>query len=265
VLKLPQLEHPRRIARLAEQPAAWAHYLVGRRRKRVAAAVPPEVFDPASIASLRLWLRGDDIGVSDGLPVSLWPDASGHGNDVEQITGMKQPTFMSAQLGVHSFVRFDGVDDTLFKSSANGFTCATGHTIIAVMNPTTAASFGMAVVTNYQCNEMRQGGSGGTAQWMIPSGFNLVDGWDDLTGLWKVWAGTYNVATDTMGLFINGVDQGTNVDAGTLAVGDIYLGSRTDTYHWIGDIAEVLVFDDVLSATDRGNVESYLMGKYGLA
>jgi hypothetical protein len=175
MLKLPQLEHPRRIARLAEQPAAWAHYLAGRRRKRLAAAVPPEVFDPASIASLRLWLRGDDIGASDLSPVSLWPDASSFGNDVEQITGMKQPTFMSAQLGVHSFVRFDGIDDTLFKASASGFSCATGHTIIAVMNPTTAASYGMAVVTNFGCNELRQGGGGGTAQWMIPSGFNQVE------------------------------------------------------------------------------------------
>ena len=265
MLKLPQLERVRRAARLSEQPAAWTQYLVGRRRQRVAAADPPPVFDPASIASLRLWLRGDDIGVSDGLPVSLWPDASGHGNDVEQITGMKQPTFQAAQLNGHSYLSFDGVDDTLFKPSASGFACTTGHTVIAVLNPTTAVAYGMAVVTNYQGNEMRQVGWGGIPEWMIPSGFNLVDGWDDLTGLWKVWAGTYNVATDTIGLFINGVDQGTNVDSGTLAVGDIYVGSRTDTYHWIGNIAEVLVFDDVLGTSDRANVEAYLMAKYGLA
>jgi hypothetical protein len=48
-------------------------------------------------------------------------------------------------------------------------------------------------------------------------------------------------------------------------VGDIYLGSRTDTYNWLGGMAEVLIFDDVLGTSDRGNVESYLMSKYGLA
>ena len=265
MLKLPQLDHVRRVARLTEQPAAWGHYLVGRRRKRLAAAVPPAVFDPASIASLRLWLRGDDIGVSDGLPVSLWPDASGYGNDVEQITGMKQPTFMAAQLGVHSFVRFDGVDDTLFKASPSGFACTTGHTIIAVMNPTTAVAYGMGVVTNYQSNEMRQTGSGGYPQWMIPSGLYQVNGSANLSGLWKVWSGTYNVGSETLELFINGVSQGTDTDAGPLAVGDIYLGSRTDTYHWLGDIAEVLVFDDALGATERSNVEAYLIAKYALA
>jgi hypothetical protein len=63
-------------------------------------------------------------------------------------------------------------------------------------------------------------------------------------------------------LWIDGVAQGAVWDAGPLAVGDIYLGSRTDTYHWLGDIAEVLVFDDVLSATDRENVEAYLSAKY---
>jgi hypothetical protein len=65
MLKLPQLERPRRIARLSEQPAAWAHYLVGRRRKRC-------VMSPASIAGLKLWL---DAGVGvlrgwDAAPVS---------------------------------------------------------------------------------------------------------------------------------------------------------------------------------------------------
>ena len=264
MLKLPQLDRVRRVARLTEQPAAWGHYLVGRRRKRVAAAGPPEVFDPASIASLRLWLRGDDIGVSDFSPVSLWPDASGYGNDVEQITGMKQPTFVAAQLGIHSFVRFDGIDDTLFKAAASGFGCATGHTIIAVMNPTVAQAYGMAVVTNYQQNEMRQGGAGGYPQWLIPSGFHQVDGTTNLAGLWKVWSGTYRVSNGQIELFINGVSQGTDTDTDPLGVGDVYLGSRTDTYHWLGDIAEVLVFDDALNATDRSNVEAYLIAKYGL-
>ena len=99
MLKLPQLDRLRRVARLTEQPAAWAHYLVGRRRRRVAAAAgPPPVFDPGTIASLRLWLRGDDIAQSDGTPVSAWADVSGHGNSVTQATGMKMPTFTSAQL-----------------------------------------------------------------------------------------------------------------------------------------------------------------------
>ena len=132
--------------------------------------------------------------------MSLWPDASGYGNDVEQITGMKMPTFMSAQFGVHSFVRFDGIDDTMFKGSPSGFTCATGHTIIAVMNPTTAAPYGMAVVTNPTCNELRQGGGGGTPQWLVPSGFTLVDGFDDLTGQWNVWSASYDVGSDLLAL-----------------------------------------------------------------
>ena len=261
--KLPQLDRVRRVARLAEQPAAWAHYLVGRRRKRAAAddATP---FNPGTIASLRLWLRGDDLAQSDGAPVSAWADASGHGNNVTQATGMKMPTFQAAQLNGHSYLYFDGVDDTLFKAAPTGFDCITGHTVIAVLNPMVAQAFGMGVVTNYQSNEMRQYGSGGHPEWMIPSGLQQVDGTADVTGQWKVWSGTYRVATEILELFINGASQGTQTDAGPLAVGDIYLGSRTDSYHWLGHIAEVLVFDDMLGAGDREGVEGYLFAKYAL-
>ena len=263
MLRKPQLDRVRRVARLSEQPAAWAHYLVGRRRKRAArdAALP---FNPGTIASLRLWLRGDDLAQSDASPVSAWPDASGSGNDVAQATGMKMPTYYAAQLNGHSYVSFDGIDDTLFKVSAAGFSCITGHTVIAVLNPTSAVAFGMGVVTNYQSNEMRQYGSGGHPEWMIPSGLQQVDGTADVSGQWKVWSGTYRVATEILELFINGASQGTQTDAGPLAVGDIYLGSRNDTYHWLGHIAEVLVFDDVLGAGDREGVESHLFAKYGL-
>ena len=264
MLKLPQLDRVRRAARLSEQPAAWTHYLVGRRRQRAAAGGAAPVFDPGTIASLRLWLRGDDIGASEGSPVSAWADASGFGNNVAQATGMKMPTFQAAQLNGHSYLYFDGVDDTLFKTSPTGFDCLTGHTVIAVLNPMVAQSFGMAVVTNYQHNELRQYGSGGYPEWMIPSGLAQVEGASDLSGLWKVWSGTYDVGTDTLQLFINGTSQGTASDAWPLAVSDIYLGSRTDTYHWLGGMAEVLVFDDVLNATDRSNVEGYLIAKYAL-
>ena len=263
MLRKPQLDRVRRVARLSEQPAAWAHYLVGRRRKRAArdAALP---FNPGTIASLRLWLRGDDLAQSDASPVSAWPDASGSGNDVAQATGMKMPTYYAAQLNGHFYVSFDGIDDTMFKAPAAGFVCTTGHTVIAVLNPTSAVAFGMGVVTNYQSNEMRQYGSGGHPEWMIPSGLQQVDGTADVSGQWKVWSGTYRVATEILELFINGASQGTQTDAGLLAVGDIYLGSRTDSYHWLGHIAEVLVFDDALGAGDREGVESYLFAKYGL-
>ncbi|MEX0609572.1 MAG: T9SS type A sorting domain-containing protein [Balneolaceae bacterium] len=47
--------------------------------------------------------------------------------------------------------------------------------------------------------------------------------------------------------------------------GDLYLGKRTDsTFFFNGDIAEVIVYNSVLSDADRGRVEDYLYAKYGL-
>lgn len=240
-----------------------AMYLQGRRRRRIAAG---NVAPPFSVVGLRLWLKANSLALADDSPVDAWADSSGSGNDVTQGTGMKRPTFKTNQLNGLPVVRFDGIDDTLFKLAATGFSCTEGHTVIAVLNPTTAVGFGMGVVTNPIYNEMRQTGGGGTAEWMIPSGSFQVNSAGSLEGLWKVWSGTFTVASQLIELFINGVSQGTQLDdTGPLAVSDIYLGSRTDMYHWLGDIAEVLVYDAALGATDRENVENYLIAKYALA
>jgi hypothetical protein len=219
-----------------------------------------------TVAGLRLWLKADALFLADDEPVGLWIDSSSSGNDVIQVTGMKMPTFKTNILNGLPIVRFDGIDDTMYKLAATGFACTEGHTVIAVLNPTTAVSYGMAVVTNPIYNEMRQNGGGGVAQWMLPSGLYQVDGLDYIEAMWKVWSGTFTVASELIELFINGVSQGTQLDnAGPLAVSDIYIGSRVDAYHWLGDIAEVLVFDAALGATDRQNIENYLVSKYALA
>ncbi len=254
-----------RIGTLRAQRPAWATYLAQRRRRRAVVPVEPgPPFDPSSVAGLRLWLKADALALADNAPVEAWPDLSGSANNVEQATGMKMPTFKTNILNGLPIVRFDGIDDTLFRPAAGGFACTGGHTVIAVMKPTTGVAYGMAVVTNTALNEMRQTAGGGYAEWLSPSGAFSVGGFDDLTGLWKVCSGTYEVASQTMELFVNGATQGTQPDAGLLAVGDIYIGSRTDTYHWLGDIAEVLVYDAALSGTDRQNVENYLISKYAL-
>ena len=264
MLKLPKIERAPRLGTLAAQRPAWTHYLVQRRRRRTADDVAPPI-DPSSVAGLKLWLKADSLSLADDSPVDAWADSSLSGNGVAQVTGMKMPTFKTNVLNGLPVVRFDGIDDTLFRPAAGGFACTEGHAVFAVLNPTSALAYGMAVVTNYQMNEMRQSGAGGVPEWMIPSGFAQVNGANDLTGLWKVWTGTYAVASQTLELFVNGVSQGTQSDPGPLAVGDIYVGSRTDTYHWLGDIAEVLVYDAALSGTDRQNIENYLITKYALS
>ena len=266
MLTLPKIDRVSHIGTMARHRPAWSQYLTQRRRKRIAAAnvAPPPL--PLLIPGLRSWLKADALSLADDSPVDSWIDSSGSGNDVMQDTGMKMPTFKTNILNGLPVVRFDGIDDTLFKIAAGGFTCTEGHTVIAVLNPTTAVGYGMAVVTNPIFNEMRQTGGGGIAEWMIPSGSYQVDSVSSLEGLWAIWSGTYSVASQLIELFINGVSQGTQLDdTAPLAVSDIYIGSRTDAYHWLGDIAEVLVYDAALGASDREAIETYLIEKYALA
>src|SRR5687767_9272020 len=139
MLKFPKLQRARSVARIAERRSAWAHSLWRGKRRT-------SDFNPASIAGLRVWLKADDLARADNSPVSLWRDVSDSGNSVAQATGMKMPTCKAIQLGGKPVVRFDGVDDTLFKTGLSGFVCNHGHTVIALLNPTSTSPFRMAVV-----------------------------------------------------------------------------------------------------------------------
>ncbi len=50
-------------------------------------ATPPN--DGELAASLQLWLRADSLTLTDGEPVYVWPDQSGHGRDVSATKGVR--------------------------------------------------------------------------------------------------------------------------------------------------------------------------------
>src|SRR5262245_56365396 len=60
---------------------------------------------------LGLWLRADDLGLSDGAAVASWADASGQGSHATQGTAGRRPVFQAAAVAGHGAVRFDGIDD----------------------------------------------------------------------------------------------------------------------------------------------------------
>ncbi|GAH61746.1 unnamed protein product, partial [marine sediment metagenome] len=46
----------------------------------------------------KLWIRAEDLGLSNNDPVTSWIDTSGNGNDFSQSTGSLQPSFQTSQL-----------------------------------------------------------------------------------------------------------------------------------------------------------------------
>jgi hypothetical protein len=71
-------------------------------------------------------------------------------------------------------------------------------------------------------------------------------------------------------LYINGaLNSGVNALTGAASGGNSFTNmiigaSENGGYNFLGDIAEIIVYNSALSDADRSAVESYLMGKFGI-
>lgn len=82
-----------------------------------------------------LWLRADNLSLTNSDPVSTWGDFSGNSNDANS-AGNGRPLYIatSAMNGMPA-VRFDGTLDTMTVSDANILDNSSGLTYFAVIRP----------------------------------------------------------------------------------------------------------------------------------
>lgn len=103
-------------------------------------------FEPENIAgAIEVWVA-DDIGLSDGAAVSSWVGRIG-GDDAAQATGSKQPLYRTTGIGGQPAVDFDGTDDALIYTAADGgLTGDSGHVFAVVLFDGLGGTYGEHVV-----------------------------------------------------------------------------------------------------------------------
>jgi hypothetical protein len=245
-------------------------------------------------AGLQLWLKADEGVTLNGSTVSIWIDQSGNGNDAVQSNSDRQPMFVDNELNNKPVLHFDGVNDRLaligsttmsqislflvFKIDSglvgNEGTDPLPYFPIVLGNPNLAGeAYGLS---------MRNFFSGNSP--------NFIDPWVDAESWvhaeapniaaydqWKVLSVVTNQTVWNTTLRSNGVDavitpQGTSnnplsVPLGTPdGISGIGGADNVPAGHMIfkGDIAEVVVYDSVLSDSERVAVENYLSDKYAI-
>ena len=83
-----------------------------------------------------LWLKADDITQLNNTPVTTWIDASGNGNDANQISvGLKPSYFVTSSLNGMPIVRLDGADDEMAVADSPILDGTSGITFYAVVRP----------------------------------------------------------------------------------------------------------------------------------
>jgi hypothetical protein len=239
--------------------------------------------EPPIATGLRLWFDASQItGLSDGNAVVQWNDVSGHSNHAAQGTSGSRPTYRANVVNGRPVVRFDGGDQlaisnsdalelTNNRASLTIFTVASltsvDGTVRNIVFFSTGAGSGLTRVKVGQRSGPTWSVSGrrldadslanilgGTAS----TGFKQLSAWVDWANSdASLYLNGSSIASTTSWL-TSGNTQATNSVAVT--IGDAGGGGEA----WVGDIAEILVYDTALNSTDRQTVEDYLSDKYGL-
>jgi hypothetical protein len=198
-------------------------------------------------------------GLADGATVSFWSDISGQGHHADGVSG--DPSYVAVGPNGQPVVNFDG-NDGLFTSY--NFDSLSEYTVLSV--------------ARYTGGDNERIISSKSRNWLFGFHGNLderwyAEGWIHTTGTsntnWHLHAGTMTSDTDPRAAFWKEGNLLTSNDTGSnntnYKPGRISLGGWISSEFSRAEVAELLIFDRVLSATELNNVGGYLADKYGIA
>jgi len=250
-------------------------------------------FDPDDISGCMLWLKADAItGHSDAADLTAWTDSSGEGHDITVPgTAARRPHYKTGIINSKAAVLFTGsADEYLTTSGIEAITKGgVDYSVFLVVKPT-------SVSTN---NQLMFGASTGTSWQSVTSASNqnkLIMGIDNAskfavygkdidsdksigTALSDdtayVLSCAYDDSANIMWQFIDGTqsDKETSYESGTNNLSNPTMGAiltsgrggTTYSNEYTGYIAEVVVFDSVLSERNLVDMHHYLGNKYGIS
>ena len=189
--------------------------------------------------------------------VSQWNDFSSQGNNISQATSSKQPLFVENVQNGRPVIRFDGSNDMLQRTTyVNG----------ALTQPNTVFYVG-----KIGGNEDFTFASGtlGSENSVLTTGSNLtmyagsIYGADNAVTTLQQYTFLYNTTSSTMRVNGSQTDTGS---VGTHTMQGFTVGANYTDAQWSAiDVCEILVYNGTLSDTNRDEIESYLMEKWGLS
>ena len=251
---------------------------------------------PGNVSSdLRLWLRADTgtSTIDNGKAVNYWTDIAENGFSAYD-SSMGSPTYESDAINFNPAVLFDGIDDGLNFGSNYIFSEGSGLSVLLVIKPDAASvdkdkqfmlDFGHfpnegygAVYGNYTGGIYSATSHGGSnksnnIEHSRGSDVTLYSGYIEFGEAMQVCLNAKDYLVDSVTLaglsssVIQEYPQPSTNSKGPLTIGrqsmelDI---SKNRGRLFSGRIAEVIIYDDILSDGEKGKVQSYLAMKYGI-
>lgn len=221
---------------------------------------------PPPTTNLIVQLDAGTFVGSDGDPIGSLADQSGNSNN-GTASGMLRPTYKTGIVNGLPVMRFSRASGNMLLTPASA--SLSNYTCFAVIKPSGTA--------NYRPILGSIGGTGGL-QWRLIATTNVQNLLKTLVAdigssavamsisSFQVVAASFSAAS-TYDFYYNGSSDGGGTHAQTLTAGrTLNIGySDSDNDSFDGDIAEVLVYDAVLSSTNRDLATAYLATKYAIS
>ncbi len=230
---------------------------------------------------LQIHLDASQIApVADGTAVTTWADVSGNGRNADEVVGTA-PTYQSTGLGGQPSLRFGGSGSirSTFEP-ADDFSVANGSTVFFV-------GFSSSTGTAQRTLISIDGGSGNNQtfaylnRFATGSLFASFDGSSGNNDSGDTLSGPYNNGNPFLFAFSGDptgtptVSQRANGGAQTLAYEESVDTGDIDDYTvaslnggnsnlFVGDIAEILVYNRILSTAEIEQNEAFLLNKYAI-
>lgn len=237
-------------------------------------------FNPTRVAGLTAWLRAGGtlyqdsarttLVAADGDPVGSWSDESGNGNHFSQATSTARPLYKTAIVNALPVVRFDGVDDLLSRASIFAGTADFSLFVVGRYTAGTGGAFftersGTATTPVHAQIDL-SGGNYRNVHRNDANSLQQAQGAAPASGTWMIIQASQ--ATLAMKLRRGGGAADTsNATSGATTVTVAGVGGAplaTPATFLTGDIAEVIVYNQVLTLANVDLVGNYLAAKYGL-
>jgi len=219
-------------------------------------------FTPTSIAGCSLWLDGADSSsftFSSGTTISQWNDKSGSANNFTVTTG----TTTRITDGSFNVVNFPSSGSTMTSSSS--ITLTTNHSVF-IVTKLISNPFGFGYLLSCPSLKPSDNAQGVSGDYSIrynpslitPSTGNGGDIFYNNTGGYYTNGTLSGVPTSTSYHMLDGrFSQGGSTQI-ALSFGGVY------GRYFVGTVAEVIIFSQVLTTTQRQTIEGYLAWKWGL-
>lgn len=236
---------------------------------RRAGNVQSNSFSPRQLAGCTLWLRGD-LGVTlTGGKVSTWADQSGNGHDVVQANAALRPTPVASSATLNNLpaISFDHATGTylqgLFAAFVTACTMAVAYTSVGAFGscPCSSAQAGVGFVSL-----LNNQGAVNDPALTRPANITQDVGHGTAT---SVVIGTADANTGNLYVNQKSVTDANGTAAVIPAPQDTFdvgnLVGNEAAFGWNGEIAEVVVFDRILTAAEIASLGYYLGIRYGIS